>query len=125
MVVRSMSFKVFKTSDIEAQVILGGPIKRVVNAQTAGAQHLLFSLGVFEPGQGLKDHIHPISEEVYFVVEGRGTVFIGEKRMEISIEPGMALYIPPGTIHGVKNTGCERLVIAFFVAPGREPTKEV
>jgi hypothetical protein len=28
-------------------------------------------------------------------------------------------------IHGVKNTGEERLVIAFFVAPGKEPSEIV
>ncbi|MEM3019157.1 MAG: cupin domain-containing protein [Candidatus Bathyarchaeia archaeon] len=120
-----MPIKVFKIEEIEAQWILGGPIKRIVNAQTSGAQHLNFSIGIFDPGQGLRTHIHPISEEVYFVLEGRGTVFIGEERNEVAIETGMAIYIPPGTIHGVKNTGSERLTIAFFVAPGREPSREV
>ena len=50
-------------------------------------------------------------------VQGKGTVYISEERKEIPIEPEIALYIPPRTIHDVKNTGKEKLVVAFFVAP--------
>ena len=120
-----MSFKIIKTKDIKAKMILGGPIKPVVNSETVGSKNLVFALGVFNPGEGLVPHIHPESEEVYYVIEGEGTVYVGEERKEIPIEPEIALYIPPGTIHGVKNTGKEKLVVAFFVAPGKEPTKEV
>jgi len=120
-----MSFKIIRTRDIKAQMILGGPIKPVVTPKTVGSKNLRFALGVFNPDEGLVPHIHPESEEVYYVIEGKGTIYIGEERREIPIEPETALYIPPGTIHGVKNTGKEKLVVAFFVAPGKEPTKEI
>jgi len=120
-----MSLKIIRTRDVKAQMILGGPIKPVVTPKTVGSKNLRFALGVFNPDEGLVPHIHPESEEVYYVTEGKGTVYIGEERREIPIEPEIALYIPPGTIHGVKNTGKEKLVVAFFVAPGKEPTKEI
>ena len=120
-----MSFKIIRTRDLKAQMILGGPIKPVVTPKTVGSKNLRFALGVFNPDEGLVPHIHPESEEVYYVIEGKGTIYIGEERREIPIEPETALYIPPGTIHGVKNTGKEKLVVAFFVAPGKEPTKEI
>jgi len=120
-----MSFKIIRTRDVKAQMVLGGPIKPVVTPKTVGSKNLRFALGVFNPDEGLVPHVHPESEEVYYVVEGKGTVCIGEERREIPIEPEIALYIPPGTIHGVKNTGKEKLVVAFFVAPGKEPTKVI
>ena len=120
-----MSFRIIKIREVKAQKILGGPIKPIVTPNTVGAKNLRFALGVFDPNEGLVPHIHPESEEVYYVIKGKGTVYIGEERKEIPIEPEIALYIPPGTIHGVKNTGKEKLVVAFFVAPGKEPTKEV
>ena len=58
------------------------------------------------------------------MLKGRGKVFLGEDLKEIPLEPDMALYIPAGTVHGVVNTGRCKLLIAFFVAPGKEPTKE-
>ena len=120
-----MPFKVIKVEDVEAQEILGGPIKPVVNAETVGSENMVFALGVFDPGEGLVTHIHPESEEVYYVTKGRGTVYVGEEKKEMPIEADVALYIPPGTVHGVRNTGDERLEIAFFVAPGKEPSKRV
>jgi mannose-6-phosphate isomerase-like protein (cupin superfamily) len=37
----------------------------------------------------------------------------------------MAVYIPSGTIHGIRNTGNTKLMVAFMVAPGREPSKSI
>jgi len=99
-----MSFRMINVKEIEPQMILGGPIKPVVSPKTVGSKNLRFALGVFNPDEGLVPHIHPESEEVYYVIKGKGTV---------------------GTIHGVKNTGKEKLIVAFFVAPGGDPTKEV
>jgi len=120
-----MSFNVIKVGDVKAVKILGGPIKPVVNAETVGSKNMVFALGVFDPGEGLVPHIHPESEEVYYVTKGSGTVYVGEEKKEMPIEADVALYIPPGTIHGVRNTGDKRLEIAFFVAPGKEPSKQV
>ena len=120
-----MLFKVIKTGEIGTEKILGGPIKLVVTPETVGAKYLRFALGIFEPGEGLVPHIHPQSEEIYYVTHGKGVVYIGEERRETLIEPEIALYIPPGTIHEVKNTGDKTLVIAFFTAPGKESSKEV
>jgi len=87
-----MSFKVIKVNEIKTKKILGGPIKPVVNPKTVGSKNLVFALGVFDVGDGLVPHIHPESEEVYYVIRGRGTVYIGKEKREISIEPDMALY---------------------------------
>jgi len=34
----------------------------------------------------------------------------------------MSLYIDAGMLHGVTNTGKVKLLIAFFVAPGKDKT---
>jgi len=66
-----MSFKMMKIKDVKSQMILGGPIKPVVTPGTVGSKNLRFALGVFNPNEGLVPHIHPESEEVYYVIEGR------------------------------------------------------
>jgi len=117
-------FRAIRTDQIKAQNILGGPIKVVVDSETVGSKNLMFALGIFEPGQGLVPHEHPESEEVYYVISGAGTVYIGKDRREEHIKPETALFIPPGTIHSVANTGKQKLTIAFFVAPGKETPKQ-
>lgn len=120
-----MPVKVLRLDEVEAKQILGGPIKVMFNPETAGTRHLRFAVGYFGPGEGLNMHIHPESEEVYYVIEGRGIVYIGEEKRAMEVGRGVAVYLPAGTVHGVRNTGAERLVVAFFVAPGREPSQEV
>ena len=120
-----MSVKILKLDEVEPIHVLGGTIKKMFNQETADSKHLTFSVGYFSPEKGLQAHVHPESEEVYYVIRGRGTVYLGKEKKPLPVDPDMAIYIPPKMIHGVKNTGEERLVIAFFVAPGREPTEIV
>lgn len=123
--VNVLSVKVVKLSEAEEKIILGGPIRIIFTQETANTRNFVFDIGYFDPGEGLKAHLHPESEEVYYVTNGAGTVYIGEMKEEVQIEPEMAVYIPPGVIHQVKNTGKEKLVICFFVAPGKEKPVEV
>jgi mannose-6-phosphate isomerase-like protein (cupin superfamily) len=115
-----MAVKVLKLEDVNSTKVLGGTLKRMFNPMLAGTKHMTFSVGYFPPGEGLNAHIHPESEEVYYVVRGEGTVYLGEDKKPLPIVPDTAIYIPAGEIHGVQNTGNKRLVICFFVAPGKE-----
>jgi len=114
--------KIIRLEDAETRKALGGTLK--VMFTSADTKNLRFSVGYFEPKEGLNAHIHPESEEVYYVLKGKGKVYLGEDLKETPIEPNMGLYVPPGMVHGVVNTGRGRLLIAFFVTPGKEPTKE-
>ena len=113
-----MSFKVIKLADVETELVLEGSIREAISPKKTDSKHCMFVLGgPFKPGEGLELHAHPNSEEVYYVIKGRGTVYYGKERREVPIEPGIAIFIPPGAEHGVSNTGKEELIIAFFLAP--------
>lgn len=114
--------KILRLENAETRKALGGTIKVMFTPDTANTKNFRFSVGYFSPGEKLAPHIHPESEEVYYVIEGNGTVYMGDDLKEIPIEPHMGLYVPPGMVHGVENTGKKRLLIAFFVAPGKEPS---
>jgi len=114
-----MSVKVLNSKKIKPEKILGGPIKPLISNRDV-SMNQEFALGVFRPKQGLYFHTHPNSEEIYYVIKGRGTVFVGKDKNQIKIGEGDVLYIPANTPHGVTNTGRTTLVIAFFVSPGKE-----
>jgi mannose-6-phosphate isomerase-like protein (cupin superfamily) len=120
-----LSVKILKLDEVEVKSVLGGPIKIMFTPETADTKYLRFSVGYFGPGEGLAAHIHPESEEVYYVISGSGTVYAGEELEPIEVEADTAVYIPPKTTHGVKNTGSEKCVVAFFVAPGKEKSEVV
>lgn len=119
---KSMS-KIIRLDEATTRKALGGTLKVLFTPETANTQFSRFSMGYFSPGEQLAPHIHPESEEIYYVIQGRGTVYLGEELQEIPVEPHVGLYVPPGMVHGVKNTGDERLLIAFFVAPGKEASQ--
>jgi mannose-6-phosphate isomerase-like protein (cupin superfamily) len=113
---------IIRLEDAPTRKALGGTLKAIFGPENVGAKNFRFSVGYFDPGEGLQVHIHPESEEVYYVISGTGVVYLGKERKQIPIEPGISLYIDAGTLHGVTNTGKVKLLIAFFVAPGKDKT---
>ncbi len=53
--------------------------------------------------------------EVYYVLEGRGTMHIDGESSEVL--PGEAVYIPPGAAQHIENTGDGDLVFLCIVDP--------
>jgi quercetin dioxygenase-like cupin family protein len=71
-----------------------------------------FALAKVPPGSHHLRHYHPHGSEIYYVTKGSCTVFLGEE--EIEAQPGMAIFIAPGTVHGDRNDGeetCEMVVV--------------
>jgi oxalate decarboxylase/phosphoglucose isomerase-like protein (cupin superfamily) len=113
-----MSVRVFDLNKIQAKKVLGGPIKLVTTNSEDGTRNQLVAFGVFKPGEGLYPHVHPNSEEVYYVVKGHGSVFTKDPKTPMPIKANEIIYIPANTPHCVTNTGQEELLIGFFMTPG-------
>ena len=67
-----------------------------------------FSMRQFEvaPGGFTPEHTHAHEHEV-FVLEGTGTVLNGQQ--EHPLQPGTAVFVPPGRLHQFRNTGTRPL----------------
>ena len=79
------------------------------------SDRLLVGLNAFEPGQEHRLHAHAGMDKVYHVLAGRG-VFLLEGREE-PMEAGTMLIAPEGVLHGIRNTGTERLLVLAILAP--------
>jgi len=60
-------------------------------------------------------HLHRVSEEIYHVTSGKGSMTLGMKKFDI--EKGDTILIPPLTAHCVENTGDEELRILCACSP--------
>ena len=118
-----MSAKILKLDEVEPVKTLGGTVKRMFNQDLADTKHLRFSVGDYSPGKGLKAHLHPESEEIYYIMKGRATVYLGKEQRPHLVGPDTAVYIPSKTIHWFRNESEDILTIAFFVAPGRDKSE--
>ena len=79
-----------------------------------------------EPGQENSTHRHPDSAHFIVVLEGSGECLRGDEGPPDPVRTGQVLIIPRGAIHGIRNTGTERLsyVAASTAGYQREPVGE-
>jgi mannose-6-phosphate isomerase-like protein (cupin superfamily) len=75
-----------------------------------------YSLAHAEVGPGGKTRPHRLkSAEVYYVLEGRGLMHVGNEQAEVAA--GQAVCIPPDTIQFIENPGPGRLAFLCIVDP--------
>lgn len=73
------------------------------------------------PAQSMPKHLHPGSECVLLVIDGRGDLTIGGKTFDL--DKGSLTIIPPSADHSVRNTGADPLVVLTIQGPGPFDTK--
>lgn len=69
------------------------------------------------PGEACGQHSTKAHEEVLVFLSGKGTALIGEEEKAFDVGLGRVCYIPPQTVHNIKNTGTEPLIYVYCVAP--------
>ncbi len=95
-------------NDTEYQKLLGG------RPQTSGMRSGKVYL---QPGETCGRHSTEQHEEMLVFLSGKGTALIGEEESPFEVGQGKISYIPPYTIHNIKNTSTEPLVYIYCVAP--------
>jgi mannose-6-phosphate isomerase-like protein (cupin superfamily) len=68
-----------------------------------------------EPGVASLPHRLKTSSEVYFILEGEGEMHIDSKKAEV--RTGQAIFIPPGSLQHIRNTGRVDLKFLCIVHP--------
>lgn len=84
---------------------------------------------VMEPGESPPLHAHPDTEQIFYVMQGAGTLYIGESPQSFAVQPGDVVRIPPHTLHRIQCQGAQTLrylSVGCFVGgrPKDEPTWE-
>lgn len=69
---------------------------------------------IIKPGQTSSPHKLKTTE-VYYILEGEGLMHINEE--EQKVHPGHAIYIPPGSLQFIQNTGKNDLIFLCIVDP--------
>ena len=76
-----------------------------------------FAMGyvVLEPNGGQVPWHNQEQEEVYFVIEGRAEMCLGDERRELT--SGQAAFIPPTVFHQITNLGSTPLKMLYCYGP--------
>ncbi len=101
----------FKTKD-------GSEIRELLAHRNSCIQKQSLAEARVAPGQKTTPHFHRATEEIYYILEGQGEMWLGEESHDVG--PGDAIAIPPGMVHTIKNTGTATLRFLCCCAPAYE-----
>jgi quercetin dioxygenase-like cupin family protein len=93
-----------------------GVIKPLVSTANTDAPGLSLMHVVLLPGQGHVRHDHPGSDEVLYVLSGRGEQMVDDGE-PFPVGPGQAIFVPKGAPHSTVNTGWEPMALLAIYAP--------
>jgi len=84
------------------------PLNSFLNNQSLAEATLL-------PGKATKEHYHCKSEEIYYVLQGKGKIKIEEEIREVKPKDGIVIL--PGKKHKIWNTGERKLIFLCCCSP--------
>jgi len=88
---------------------------RIIGQETVGARNVEVVLGIIAPGGQAEPHFHTDIEQVIYLLEGRVEVGMRDEKEEM--EPGDAVYFPPGEKHRVDVLGDQPARLLVIYAP--------
>lgn len=98
----------FETAD-------GSTIRSLLDRSNAPVANQSLAEATIEAGTATTRHHHRVSEELYYLLEGSGTMEVdGATR---TVGPGDAILIPPGAWHQVTADAGVRIVLLCCCSP--------
>jgi mannose-6-phosphate isomerase-like protein (cupin superfamily) len=72
---------------------------------------------VIHPSKAPPLHQHDDTEQIFYVLQGHGTLTIGKERRQFPVSPGDVVRVPPRTLHSIRaggNTDLKYLCVDCF-----------
>ncbi len=91
----------------------------LLGPQNSQAENLVFGLAEFPAGTLAAAHAHQTQEEIVYILSGEGTITAEGK--ETRLEPGVAVFIPPGLLHQIRVDEEESLKLVTVFSPPVTP----
>lgn len=93
----------------------GSEIREILAPANSVVEKQSLAEALLQPGQSTDEHYHPETEEIYYILTGRGRMVIEDEERDVGPLDGIA--IPPGSRHKMYNTGTEDLVFLCCCVP--------
>jgi mannose-6-phosphate isomerase-like protein (cupin superfamily) len=98
-------------ADIEDRTEANSDFRRVLYT----GKQMQLVLMALQPGEAIGEEVHSDRDQFFRVEKGKGEVWIDGKRTEIKSD--MAIVVPSGALHNIKNTGAKPLKLYTIYAP--------
>jgi mannose-6-phosphate isomerase-like protein (cupin superfamily) len=103
----------------------GETIHELIGHTGGGSQQHSIAQITLRPGKASLKHYHPIAEESYYILAGRGQVLLDETWTDVTA--GDTILIPSNVVHQIRNTSQsqESLVFLAVCLPAWTPDNSV
>jgi mannose-6-phosphate isomerase-like protein (cupin superfamily) len=96
----------------------GSEIRELLAHRNSAIRNQTLAEARLLPGMSTTAHRHLKTEEIYYILEGHGSMQVDTETQ--SVGPGDAIAIPPDSVHQITNTGANLLKFLCCCAPGYE-----
>ncbi|MCX6901826.1 MAG: cupin domain-containing protein [Verrucomicrobia bacterium] len=101
----------------------GSEIRELMAYRNSCIRNLSLAEAILPPGGATQEHYHVATDEIYYILQGRGLMCMGSDQRAVG--PLDAIAIPANQRHSIVNTGDEPLVFLCCCAPTYEHDKTV
>ena len=110
---------IVKLEEIEPKDGYCGTVYELIEPHNSAAERLSCVWVEVAPGARARPHRHPVGEELYLVVSGRGIMHLEGRTWALC--PGCVVHIPPNVPHRIENNGVLPLQLFVVNAPPYDP----
>ena len=96
----------------------GSTIRELLAHRNSGIRNQSLAEARLPPGNSTIPHHHKKTEEIYYILQGRGEMILANEKQDVV--PGDAIAIPPGVPHQIINHTSELLIFLCCCAPAYE-----
>ncbi len=93
----------------------GAIVRTLVHPKLHGNENQSLAMAELPPGARTELHRHQQGEEVYYILQGRGIITVGQETQEVV--PGDCICVHPGRAHRLESTGWEPLKLLCSCSP--------
>ncbi|MEM2899561.1 MAG: cupin domain-containing protein [Thermoplasmata archaeon] len=90
-------------------------IREIISPRNSRIERMSLAEARLSAGCETEEHYHATSEEIYYILEGKGLMRVGKSRFRV--EKGDGIVLRPGVYHKIKNTGNGELVFLCICSP--------
>lgn len=107
--------RIVSADDVVGDPRHGAEIKALLGPKSVGATGGFLGIGTIRPGEVIREHYHPHSEEFTYLVKGRLIATVDGEPKEIVAGDG--LFVPISARHRLENQSDQDAFLVFAMAP--------
>jgi uncharacterized cupin superfamily protein len=112
-----MGYTVFGSAEREWSAPSGGDTSRGIVRLSDALQNMRANLWTFPPGTRGRRHLERVQEELFVVLEGTATMFLGDPPERVELPAGSIVAVEPETALQVVNAGDVATTVLKIGAP--------